>query len=393
MKKLFLFPVLLLFACNSGQEPQTTDQPNSTPIAQAGFISMPPPDSDRKIQMAILFDASGSMNGLLNQAKSHIWKIVNELSAYQFGGMSPEVQIALYTYGNDGNGMKTGFVKQLAPLTTDLDLISLKLFSITTNGGSEYCGQVLSTSFQELNWSASPEDLKVVYIAGNEPFNQGPINYKSICSRIQQSNIAINTIYCGDYSQGIREFWKDGAQIGGGDYFNINSDHQIIDMVTPYDQDIQVLNDSLNKTYYGYGSLGQSGKSLQFSQDAAAYSMSSANQVERTITKSKALYSNSSWDIVDAVENGDVQLKDLKEEEKPEIIQNLSVEKQEAVIAELKAKRAKYQEQISLLAQKRAVYIEQNQSEDSNQTFSTSLLNSLEKQAIKIGYKKSALVP
>jgi len=40
-----------------------------------------PPTNERKIQMTILFDASGSMNGLLSQAKARMWSIVNELTA------------------------------------------------------------------------------------------------------------------------------------------------------------------------------------------------------------------------------------------------------------------------------------------------------------------------
>jgi hypothetical protein len=34
--------------------------------------------SKRKIQLVILFDTSNSMDGLLEQAKSRLWEIVNE---------------------------------------------------------------------------------------------------------------------------------------------------------------------------------------------------------------------------------------------------------------------------------------------------------------------------
>jgi uncharacterized protein with von Willebrand factor type A (vWA) domain len=35
---------------------------------------------NNSIQLAILLDTSGSMDGLIDQAKSQLWKIVNELS-------------------------------------------------------------------------------------------------------------------------------------------------------------------------------------------------------------------------------------------------------------------------------------------------------------------------
>ena len=36
--------------------------------------------SVRKVQVAILFDTSNSMDGLIDQAKTRIWSIINELS-------------------------------------------------------------------------------------------------------------------------------------------------------------------------------------------------------------------------------------------------------------------------------------------------------------------------
>jgi hypothetical protein len=39
-------------------------------------------------------------------------------------------------------------------------------------------------------------DLKLIYIAGNEPFNQGPIDYKKVCEIASAKGIFVNTIYC-----------------------------------------------------------------------------------------------------------------------------------------------------------------------------------------------------
>ena len=57
-------------------------------------------NQERKIQVAILFDTSGSMNGLLNQAKSRIWNIVNTLTTFKYNGQTPVFEFALYDYGN-----------------------------------------------------------------------------------------------------------------------------------------------------------------------------------------------------------------------------------------------------------------------------------------------------
>ena len=52
-----------------------------------------------KIQVALLLDTSGSMDGLIEQAKSQLWKMVNELSSSTKGGKSPDIELALYEYG------------------------------------------------------------------------------------------------------------------------------------------------------------------------------------------------------------------------------------------------------------------------------------------------------
>jgi hypothetical protein len=38
------------------------------------------------VQLAILLDTSNSMDGLIDQAKSQLWKIVNEMSRSKKGG-------------------------------------------------------------------------------------------------------------------------------------------------------------------------------------------------------------------------------------------------------------------------------------------------------------------
>ena len=92
-----------------------------------------------RIQVAILLDTSSRMDGLIEQAKSRLWNIVNTLSTLKYGGETPQIEIALYEYGNYRLRGSDNYIRQVTPLTTDLDLISEKLFSLTTYGGLEYC--------------------------------------------------------------------------------------------------------------------------------------------------------------------------------------------------------------------------------------------------------------
>lgn len=363
----------------------------STPIFTQTNSNEQIPTANRKIQMAILFDASGSMNGLLNQAKARMWSIVNELTELRHDRVAPTVEIALYSYGNDGHPSAEYFVKQLVPLTSDLDLISEKLFSITTNGGSEYCAGVISKSLDSLAWSNEELDLKMIYIAGNEPFDQGPLNYKTICKQACDREIYVNTIHCGSYDIGVRDHWYDGAQIGCGDYFHIDAAKSLQQIATPYDSLINVYNDSLNQTYMGYGKKGIERKELQNQQDLNAISLGSGNKAERSVAKTKLNYNNASWDIIDAQKEGKIELEKLTEEELPEELKGKTTTEKNQLIDQKMKERESLQKRISELAVKRSNFIEEEKKktvEDSGDDFGSSVSKSIEKKSSKIGYTK-----
>ena len=208
------------------------------------------------IKVALLLDTSNSMDGLINQAKAQLWEIINELSYASYGIKKPNLEIAIYEYGNDLLESSDNFVRQVLPFNNDLDEISEKLFSLTTNGGKEYCGQVINTSLNELNWGENKNDLKLIFIAGNEPFTQGKLHYKEAISDAIEKDVIVNTIFCGNYNQGISGMWQDGANLGRGDYMTINQNKKVIHIITPYDTDIIILNKQLNETYIYFGDKG-----------------------------------------------------------------------------------------------------------------------------------------
>lgn len=84
------------------------------------------------VQIAILLDNSGSMQGLIQQAKTQIWQIVNEFVSAKQDGKVPRVQVGLYEYGIKDAQDDGSYVRQLAPLTEDLDSLSEKLSKSTS---------------------------------------------------------------------------------------------------------------------------------------------------------------------------------------------------------------------------------------------------------------------
>ncbi|PIE87265.1 MAG: hypothetical protein CSA03_01245 [Bacteroidetes bacterium] len=356
------------------------------------------PPSDKKVQVAILFDTSNSMDNLIDQAKSRIWNIVNEISELRFEGELPIMEFSLYEYGNDGLDKKDNYLRQVLNFTSDLDDLSQKMFALRTNGGSEYCGAVIQKALDDLAWTNNQDDLKMIYIAGNEEFDQGKIDYRKACTNAKSKSVYINSIFCGGYDEGVRMKWFDGADCSGGDFFNIDANKEIVHIPTPYDKEIQLYNDSLNSTYYGYGVEGIRKKEIQMSEDLNAGVMSTSVATERSISKSKkGVYKNASWDLVDAVEEGK-DIEEIEEKELPEEFKNKTTEEKLALIEAKKEERENYQAKIRELALLRENYIadekkrrvEQGEEVDD---FGSSVNQSIEKRAKSIGFVKEANTP
>ncbi|MCF6307186.1 MAG: VWA domain-containing protein [Flavobacteriaceae bacterium] len=343
-------------------------------------------NNNQFIKVALLLDTSNSMDGLIDQAKAQLWEIVNELSYAKCKGKQPNLQIALYEYGNDGLSSYEDYIRKIIGFTSDLDDVSKELFSLTTNGGSEYCGAVIQSSLEKLDWGNNLDDLKMIFIAGNEPFTQGKINYRDATTNAKEKGVIVNTIFCGDYNQGVSSSWKEGAQLANGDYMSINHNLQTVHIATPYDDVIIQLNIKLNKTYVYYGESGKRKKEVQQEQDSNASGYSKANAVSRTITKGSHLYRNSTWDLVDAEEEvEDFSFDTLKEEELPDNLKGKSSKEIKIYVEAKRKERVEIQNEIASLNKKRKNYIVNSNQENSN-TLESAMINAIKKQAKKKNY-------
>ncbi len=339
-----------------------------------------------RIQLALLLDTSGSMQGLIDQAKTQLWKIVNDFSTFERHGLSPDIEVALYEYGKSTISVQEKYLRMILPLTTDLDRVSEQLFALQTNGGDEYCGEVIQSAVSGLNWSSDPNDMKVVFIAGNEPFTQGSLDYRIACANAVRKGIVVNTIHCGDFAEGVRTNWKDGADIAEGKYFHIDQNRRPVLIDCPMDAQILQLNIELNKTYIPYGSLGSASAERQKMQDQNATDLSPAACAERAVTKSTGNYRNDAWDLVDATKNGKCKLSDLKKADLPPVMQAMDLAAQEKFVAENAKTRVEIQQNISKLNEARAKFIEEKMKElasGGSDTLDVAMINALREQARK----------
>jgi len=341
------------------------------------------------IQIALLLDTSNSMDGLIDQAKTQLWDIVNKMSSAQCNEQQALLEIALYEYGNSGLSYKDGFVRKVLSFSTDLDLISKELFSLRTNGGEEYCGTVIDRSLKQLEWKNGKNDLKMIFIAGNEGFNQGAMPFSSSIAQAIEKDVVVNTIFCGDWNTGTQLQWKEGAVLGKGEYMNLDHNQKSTYVATPYDDEILEWNKKLNDTYVYYGRKGQDKKAVQLSMDEVVEEVSIQANVKRSVAKSSVNYRNSSWDLVDAMDDKDAKKELFKEKNLATLPDSIRHKSNEEITAFAKAKkqqRIAIQDKINQFNKKRDQYIATQSLTETN-ALESAMFQAIKKQSVSKNYQ------
>jgi hypothetical protein len=340
-----------------------------------------------RVQIALLLDTSSSMDGLIDQAKRQLWTVVNTFQKARRGTQLAHLEIALYEYGKSTLSSEGGYIRQIVPFTTDLDKVSEELFGLKTNGGDEYCGMVIQKATRSLEWSKAQGDLKLIYIAGNEPFTQGPVSYENAISDAKEKGITVNTIHCGSEQEGSSTGWAAAAKFAKGQALNIDQNRAVAYIAAPQDDEIAKLGTELNKTYVGYGSKGAESKMRQQTQDTNA-AAAPGSAATRAMSKASRLYDNSGWDLVDGTKNGAVKLDTMKEEELPAELKGKSAPERQAFVDAKAKERADIQGRIQKLQSEREKFVTEKQKSAASEGASTldkAIIESASKQAAAQG--------
>ncbi|BAQ66415.1 VWA domain-containing protein [Geminocystis sp. NIES-3709] len=396
-KKILMVGTIVLLSLTSGtiaisSNFQTTTSINQNEVklkSEKTEISNNNLNSNKpRIQIAILLDSSNSMDGLIEQTRTQIWSVINAVSKVTKNGQNPIFEVSLYHYGNDTLPSSEGFNRMLNELTTDLDKVSENLFSIQTNGGQEYAGWVIDSAMNQLKWSDNTQDFRVIFVAGNEPFDQGTLNWQKAMESASKKDVIVNTIYCGDSESSESNLWANAANVGKGSYFNLNQNEKVVTIPTPYDAEIAELNRQLNETYIYYGNEGAISYERQTQQDSNAFGSSESTGINRSIAKVTGNYRNSDWDLVDAIKDKVVDLNTLDKSTLPENLRSLSVSEIKQIVDEMMTKREQIKAKIAELSQKRTEYIAKNTPQDeSNKTLDSLMISTLYKQLEAKGFE------
>lgn len=342
---------------------------------------------ERAVDVAICLDISGSMGGLIDAARQRLWSIVNLLATAE---PTPKVRVALLTFGHPDNGARNGWVRVESPLTEDLDQVSARLFALEAKGGAEFVGRVIKTATEQLDWSESPDALKMIVVAGNESTHQDPeVLTHDTCLEATRSEITVSAIYCGNVDHPDALTWEEVARMGQGTYATINHKTAPLYSGTPFDEELAKLSASLNRTYVPLGAAGREKKALQAKQDMNAGSVNSAIAASPAVTKAGSLY-KAEWDLIDALDSGQLTWDALDFDDLPQELRELSLAELEAHVEQLRFERNELRARIMALAGQRNAELasrEERLEEAGQGDFGRALGSTIREQAERRGFR------
>lgn len=341
----------------------------------------------RAIDLAICLDTSGSMQNLIDSAKQHIWAVVNDLALAR---PQPRLRVALLTFGNDGYRPEDGWVRVDTDLTEDLDLVSERLFALTTNGGTELVGRVLQRAHDDLSWSAEKDALRLVVVAGNESADQdAEVRYADACAALVSREVLVNSIYCVRGNGSEAAGWKDVALRADGHFAAIDHTRAPVVVETPFDAELQSLSAKLNGTYLPVGAAGRAGSANQVAQDCNASDLNGAAAAGRAQSKAGGAYW-CSWDLVDMVaRDPDLDLGGIAADDLPEEMRGMDAEERRAHVAAKAKERGAIRKKITELSKQRAEHVSAETArlrEGGEASFETALLTAIRHQAGARGF-------
>jgi hypothetical protein len=329
----------------------------ATPGAETPVPSDPPaiPDEPQAdVQIALLLDTSSSMDGLIEQARTQLWEIVGELQTDD-KDQQRVVTVALYHYGD-----RNGSIIKDSDLTTDLDAVSVRLHSLNTSGGKEHHPEAIARALSELDWNNDDKVEKVIVIAGNEGFAQGPVSAETAMTQASNQGVKVITIFCanGGASAAGLASWQRAAQLAGTGLETIDPDKRVAKIATPYDAQIVQKYKELEKTKLVFGDTAYRQQVDGYAQKSSSYmeQRSIADQADRAVTQARQV---TRADLTAPSAKPEC-ITGLSQEQLPSELQGLSKDEQLKEVENRRARRAQLEQEIKALSGQREAHLKKS---------------------------------
>ncbi|MCL2309929.1 MAG: VWA domain-containing protein [Proteobacteria bacterium] len=341
----------------------------------------------RRVEVAFVLDTTGSMTGLIDGAKKKIWSIANTI-VDQYP--NSEIRFGLVGYRDIGDE----YVTKEFSLTTDIQSIYAKLLAFRADGGGdtpESVNEALDVAVTKLGWSDKNQIKadRILFLVGDAPphmdYKQDR-KYPEVIAEAVKKGIVVNTVQAGS-DLSTRKIWKEMAGLGRGEYLAIPQDGgRVTVIVTPYDDDILIIQRKLHLTVIPYGSSMRVREVESRAGLAAAAPAPVAADMAAFVSKSRKgeAVVTGDGDLVADVGEGRKKLAELPKTELPEAMQKMSAAEQAAYLEAKASERKELAQQLEALVSKRDAFILEQEKASSprplESSFDTSVKEALKKQ-------------
>jgi hypothetical protein len=314
------------------------------------------------VEVAFVLDTTGSMGGLIEGAKRKIWSIATSILD---SNPDAEIRMGLVAYRDIGDD----YVTKTFDLTTDIQDLYANLLELKARGGGDWpesVNEALDVAVNGLHWTARDDTRRIVFLVGDAPPHMDyaqDTKYPITLAVAKQKDIIVNTVQAGN-ARDTERVWRDIAQEGNGRFIPIPQDGgHVVVIETPYDQDIIILQNEINRTVipYGPGALRKrtEDQTQQLAKVAAAAPSQASDMAsyinKRARTSSEAV--TGGGDLVSDVAAGRQKLDGVKDDELPDHLRALNPEQRMAELDDRMKARQALNEKLAALVQKRDAFV------------------------------------
>jgi len=309
------------------------------------------------VEVAFVLDTTGSMSGLIENAKRKIWSIATSIVD---ANPAAEVRMALVAYRDIGDE----YVTKKFDLTTDIQGLYAELLKFKAQGGGDWpesVNEALDVAVTKLNWNQDRDVKKIVFLVGDAPPHMDYAQdrkYPEVLKDAKARGIIVNAVQAGP-ARDTERFWREIAQLGDGKYIPIPQDGGVARVIeTPYDRTIIDLQIRLNRTVLPYGAVQQKLGVQRRLDNVASAPTSTATDIAIYQNKTRSSPLSSDGDLVADTRSGRVKLEDVPEAELPDDLRKLAPPARKAELEKQNAERQKLDNELRELVKKRDAYAE-----------------------------------
>ncbi len=332
-----------------------------------------PASAKQTVEVAFVLDTTGSMGPLIEGAKRKIWAIATSIFD---ANPNAEIRLGLVAYRDIGDD----YVTKRFDLTADIQDLYGKLLGLQAQGGGDWpesVNEALDVAVNKLSWSRGSEACRILFLVGDAPPHMDyaqDTKYPQTLAVARQKDIIVNTVLAGD-ARDTERVWREIAQRGNDDFLPIPQDGgHVVVIETPYDNDIIILQRSINKTVMPYGPAPMQQKVVDKARQVdsvAAAAPSSASDMASFINKRGKAANEAvtgAGDLVADYAAGRAKLDQIKDDELPPALRNLPKPERSVALEQQSNERKELNAKLAELVAKRDAYIAEQQTKQQPRT-------------------------